>query len=39
MLAGFVGTHFSWTDVVVVAAWGIVGLLFAVRFFSWEPRT
>jgi len=29
---------FSWRDVVVVAAWGIGGLLFAARRFSWEPR-
>ncbi len=39
MQAGFVGTAFSWTDVLVVAAWGVAGLLLAVRFFSWEPRT
>ena len=37
--AGFLGTAFSWTDVLIVAAWGVGGLLFAVRFFSWEPRT
>ncbi|MGZ4544225.1 MAG: ABC transporter permease [Blastococcus sp.] len=36
---GFVGTPFAWNDVLVVAAWGIAGLLLAVRFFSWEPRT
>jgi ABC-2 type transport system permease protein len=36
--AGFVGTAFSWTDVLVVAAWGIGGLLVATRYFSWEPR-
>jgi ABC-2 type transport system permease protein len=36
--AGFVGTAFSWTDVAVVAAWGIGGLLVATRYFSWEPR-
>jgi hypothetical protein len=29
---------FDWTDVAVVAGWGIVGLLLAARFFSWEPR-
>src|SRR5207237_977670 len=29
---------FSWSDVVVVALWGIGGLLFAARRFSWEPR-
>lgn len=38
MLAGFVGTPFHWSDVAVVAAWGVAGLLSAVRFFSWEPR-
>jgi ABC-2 type transport system permease protein len=38
MLAGFVGTHFSWTDVLVIAIWGLVGLFLAARFFSWEPR-
>jgi ABC-2 type transport system permease protein len=35
------GAHpftFSWTDVAIVAAWGVVGLLIAVRTFSWEPR-
>ena len=25
-------------DVLIVAAWGLAGLLLAVRFFSWEPR-
>ena len=39
MQAGFLGTTFYWTDVLVVAAWGLGGLLAAVRFFSWEPRT
>jgi ABC-2 type transport system permease protein len=39
MQAGFLGTSFDWTDVIVVAAWGVAGLLFAVRYFSWEPRT
>jgi ABC-2 type transport system permease protein len=37
--AGFIGTTFSWTDVLVVAAWGVAGLLLAIRFFSWEQRT
>ena len=36
--AGFLGTPFHWSDVAVVAAWGIAGLLISVRFFSWEPR-
>jgi ABC-2 type transport system permease protein len=38
MQAGFLGTTFHWTDVLVVAAWGLGGLLFSVRYFSWEPR-
>ena len=38
MQAGFIGTAFSWTDVLVVAAWGVGGMLLAIRFFSWEPR-
>ncbi len=29
---------FQWTDLAAVAAWGLVGLLLATRFFSWEPR-
>lgn len=37
--SGFLGTTFSWTDVVVVAAWGVGGLLLAIRYFSWEPRS
>ncbi|HEY6295941.1 MAG TPA: ABC transporter permease [Streptosporangiaceae bacterium] len=39
MQAGFLGTAFNWTDVLVVAAWGLAGLLLSVRFFSWEPPT
>jgi ABC-2 type transport system permease protein len=39
MQAGFIGTAFSWTDVLIVAAWGLAGLLLAIRYFSWEPRT
>jgi ABC-2 type transport system permease protein len=30
--------RFSWWDVLIVAAWGLVGLALASRFFSWEPR-
>jgi ABC-2 type transport system permease protein len=37
--AGFLNTTFQWTDVLVVAAWGVAGLLLGLRFFSWEPRT
>ena len=29
---------FDWWDVVIVAAWGLFGLILAARFFSWEPR-
>lgn len=29
---------FRWLDVLIVAAWGIGGLVLAARFFSWEPR-
>jgi ABC-2 type transport system permease protein len=28
----------SWVDILVIAAWGVGGLLVAARFFSWEPR-
>ena len=28
----------DWTDVAVIAAWGLAGLLVAVRRFRWEPR-
>jgi ABC-2 type transport system permease protein len=30
--------RFDWLDVLVVAVWGLAGLLIAARFFSWEPR-
>jgi ABC-2 type transport system permease protein len=39
MQSGFLGTAFSWTDVMIVAAWGLAGLLASVRFFSWEPHS
>lgn len=38
MQAGFLGTSFHWTDTLIVAAWGLAGLLLAARYFSWEPR-
>jgi ABC-2 type transport system permease protein len=40
MLGSFYGPPlpFEWSDVAVVAAWGVVGLALAIRFFSWEPR-
>jgi len=39
MQAGFLGTPFHWTDLLIVALWGIAGLALAVRYFSWEPHT
>lgn len=30
--------HFDWFDILVIAVWGIAGLVLAARFFSWEPR-
>jgi ABC-2 type transport system permease protein len=47
MRAGFLGNlevagrrvfAFDWWDVAIVAAWGLLGLILAARFFSWEPR-
>ena len=38
MQAGFIGTSFHWSDVLIVALWGLGGLILAARFFSWEPR-
>jgi len=38
MQAGFLGTPFRWSDVALVAIWGVAGLLLAIRFFSWEPK-
>lgn len=38
MQAGFLGVAFNWTDVLIVAAWGVAGMLVAIRFFTWEPR-
>ena len=32
------GAGFEWGALGVMAAWGVAGLLLAVRFFSWEPR-
>jgi ABC-2 type transport system permease protein len=29
---------FDWTDIWVIGAWGIGGLILASVFFSWEPR-
>lgn len=32
------GTGFEWGHLAVVGAWGAMGLVLAVRFFTWEPR-
>lgn len=32
-----VGAGFQWWDLTVVALWGLAGLIFAVRFFRWNP--
>jgi ABC-2 type transport system permease protein len=29
---------FRWSDLAVLAVWGIAGIALAIRFFSWEPR-
>lgn len=31
------GTGFAWSDLLVVAVWGVAGLVVAVRRFSWLP--
>ena len=31
------GSGFAWQDIAVVAAWGLAGLLVALRRFSWLP--
>ena len=40
MLDSFYGPPlpFEWADVLIVAAWGVAGLVMAILFFSWEPR-
>jgi ABC-2 type transport system permease protein len=32
------GAGFALGDLAIVAAWGVLGLLIAVRYFRWEPR-
>ncbi len=32
------GAGFEWGDLAIVAAWGVLGLLIALRTFRWEPR-
>ena len=31
------GTRIAWLDLLVIAAWGIGGLILALRFFRWTP--
>jgi ABC-2 type transport system permease protein len=40
MRAAFYGAPFQflWRDVLIVGAWGLLGIILAARFFSWEPR-
>jgi ABC-type multidrug transport system permease subunit len=38
MQSGIFATPFSWSDLLIVVSWGVVGLL-AVRFFRWERST
>jgi len=38
MLDVYAGNGFAWSDLGVMAAWGVAGILVALRFFSWEPR-
>jgi ABC-2 type transport system permease protein len=33
------GGGFTWTNLAVLAAWGIVGLILALRFFRWTPSS
>jgi ABC-2 type transport system permease protein len=32
------GYVFDWTSLLVIALWGVIGLVLAMRFFPWEPR-
>lgn len=32
------GSGFEWTDLAVIAAWGVAGTVVALRYFTWEPR-
>lgn len=33
------GSTIAWDNLVVVGIWGVAGLLLAVRFFRWSPRS
>ena len=36
---GAASASISWDNLAIVAIWGVVGLLLAVRFFRWTPRS
>ncbi len=36
---GVAGAAISWDNLAIVAIWGVAGLLLAVRFFRWTPRS
>jgi ABC-2 type transport system permease protein len=40
MLASFDPSFRAWssTDLVIVGAWGVMGLVAAIKFFTWEPH-
>jgi ABC-2 type transport system permease protein len=33
------GAGFEWSELAVVAAWGVAGLALALRYFRWAPRS
>ena len=33
-----VGSRVEWVDLLVISAWGLIGLIIALRFFRWVPR-
>jgi ABC-2 type transport system permease protein len=32
------GNGFRWGDLLIIALWGVAGVVLAARYFSWEPR-
>jgi len=32
------GSRIEWVDLLVISAWGLIGLLIALRYFRWVPR-
>jgi ABC-2 type transport system permease protein len=40
VFASFLGSGSGWrrTDLLIIAVWGVAGLLASLRFFTWEPR-